>query len=268
MIAVAAKPYRGKLVKNKKIVLIAVAVVVVAAAVLLLTTLGSMDKLIQAGIEKYGSEMTKADIKLDKVDLDLTSGQVSLRGLYVGNPEGFETEYLTKLEEIKVALDLESITSDPVVIREILIQGPVIKYEMASGGSNLDAVLRNVRDYAGAGPEEGSTKSGESAGPRMIINDVYIRSGTVSLSHKILKGKNMITAPLPEIHLQDIGKEEGGATPGEVGEKIMASIRSGAVAAVGKLNLDTVVDKSKEAGGAIKDSLGKAGEKLKGLFQE
>ena len=238
------------------------AVLLVAAAVLLLTTLGSMDKLIQAGIEKYGSEMTQAEIKLDKVDLDLTNGQASLQGLYVGNPEGFETEYLTKLDEIKVALDLDSITSDPVVIKEIVIQGPVIKYEMAPGGSNLDAVLKNVRDYVGAGPE-GSKKSGEGSGPKMIIDDVYIRNGTVSLSHKALKGKNMITAPLPEVHLQDIGREEGGATPGEVGEKIMASIRSSTVTAVGKLNLDTV----KEAGGAIKDSLGKAGDKLKGLFQ-
>lgn len=249
--------------KTKNIVLIVVAVVVVAAAVLLLTTLGSMDKLIQAGIEKYGSEMTKAEIKLDKVDLDLTNGQASLKGLYVGNPEGFETEYLTKLDEIKVALDLESITSDPVVIKEVLIQGPVFNYEMASGGSNLDAVLKNVQDYVGASSGGGDKESAETAGPRMIINDVYIRDGTVSLSHKILKGKNMITAPLPEIHLQDIGKEEGGATPGEVGEKIMASIRSSTVTAVGKLNLDTV----KDAGGAIKDSLGKAGEKLKGLFQ-
>lgn len=249
--------------KTKKIVMIVVAIVVVAVAALLLTTLGSMDKLIQAGIEKYGSEMTKADIKLDKVDLDLTNGQASLQGLYVGNPKGFETEYLTRLDEIKVALDLESITSDPVIIKEILIQGPVFNYEMASGGSNLDAVLKNVREYAGAGTEEGSKESDESAGPRMIINDVYIRNGTVSLSHKMLKGKNMITAPLPEIHLEDVGKEEGGATPGEVGEKIIASIRSNTVTAVGKLNLDAV----KEAGGAVKDSLDKAGEKIKGLFQ-
>ena len=154
--------------KTKKILLIAAAVVV-AAAVLLLTTLGSMDKLIQAGIEKYGSEMTKADIKLDKVDVDLSSGKATLQGLYVGNPKGFETEYLTKLDEIKVALDLESITSSPVIIKEILIQGPVFNYEMASGGSNLDAVLKNVRDYVGAASGKGSKESAGAAGPRMII---------------------------------------------------------------------------------------------------
>jgi len=73
----------------------------------------------------------------------------------------------------------------------------------------------------------------------------------------------MVTAPLHEIHLKDIGREEGGATPGEVVEKIIGSVRSESVSAVAKLNLDKV----KQAGGAIKEGLGKAGDKIKGLFQ-
>ena len=255
----------GLTVKTGKIVLIVVAVVVVAVAALLFVSLGSMDKLIQAGIEKYGPEMTKADITLDKLSIDLTNGQASLLGLSVGNPEGFNTEYLTHLDEVKVSLDLDSITSDPVVVKEILIQSPVFIYELAPGGTNLDAILRNVRDYVNEGAgEKGQNKT---AGPKMIINDVYIRDGTVSVSLKAMNGKKMLTSPLPEIHLQDIGKKEGGATPGEVAEKIIAGVRSSAVSAVAKLNLDAVADKTKQAGTAIKEGLGEAGEKLKGLFR-
>lgn len=251
--------------KTKKIVLISVAVVVVAAAVLLLTTMGSMDKLIQAGIEKYGSQMTKADISLDNFSIDLTNGQASLQGLSVGNPEGFATEYLTHLDEIKVSLDLDSITSDPVVVKEILIENPVFIYELAPGGTNLDAVLRNVKDYVGEGAKR--KEQDKTAGPKMVINDVYIRNGTVSVSLKGMKGKKMLTRPLPDIHLQDIGRKEGGATSGEVAEKIIAGVRSSAVSAVARLNLDAVVDKTKQAGTVIKEGLGQAGEKLKGLFK-
>lgn len=269
MIDVCAYFSRGHKMKTRKIVLIVASVVIVAAVILLLSTLGSMGKLIQAGIEKYGSAMTGAKVTLDDVSVDLGNGQASLRGLLVGNPEGFETEYLTHLDEIRVSLDLDSITSDPVVIKEVLIQGPVFIYEMAPGGNNLDAILNNVREYVGATTDNGGegSKRDETAGPRMIIDDVYIRNGTVSLSHKLLKGKNMITAPLPEIHLQDVGRKEGGATPGEVAEQIIANVRSSAVSAVATLNLDTVIDKTKQAGGAIKEGLGNAGEKLKGLFQ-
>jgi len=251
--------------KKRKIALVVVAIGVVAVAALLFVSLGSIDKLIQGGIEKYGSEMTKADITLDKVSVNLTNGQASLQGLSVGNPEAFETEYLTHLDEIRVSLDLNSITSDPVVVKEILIQNPVFIYEMAPGGTNLDAILRNVRDYVGEGARE--TQQGKTTGPKMIINDVYIRNGTVSVSLKGMKGKKMLTTPLPEIHLQDIGKKEGGATSGEVAEKIIAGVRSSAVSAVAKLNLDTVVDKTKQTGTAIKEGLGEAGEKLKGLFK-
>ena len=248
--------------KTKKIVLTLLALVVVAVVVVLFATIGSLDKIIEAGIEKYGSEMTAAEITLEEVTLDLSNGQASLRGLLVGNPEGFETEYLTSLDEINVILDLDSITTDPVVIKEINIQNPVFIYEMGVGGNNLDAILNNVKEYVGA-REESDEADGKSAGPKLIIDNVYIRDGTVSVSHKALKGKKMLTAPLPEIHIKDIGREEGGATPGEVAEKIISSVRSGATSAVATLNLDKV----KQAGGAIKESLGKAGEKLKGLFK-
>jgi len=209
--------------------------------------------------------MTKADITLDKFSVDLTSGQASLQGLSVGNPEGFDTEYLTHLDKIKVLLDLDSITSDPVVVKEILIQNPVFIYELASGGTNLDAILRNVRDYVWEGAK--GTEKDKTTGLKMVINDVYIRNGTVSVSLKAMKGKKMLSMPLPEIHLQDIGKKEGGATPGEVAEKIIAGVRTSAVSAVAKLNLDALVDKTKQAGTAIKEGLGETWEKLKGLFK-
>ena len=251
--------------KTGKITLIVSALAIVTAAVLYLTMSGSMDRLIRAGIEKYGSDMTRASVTLDRVSVDLADGGVSLQGLSIGNPGGFATEYLTHLDKVSVSLDLNSITSDPVVVKQILVQSPVFIYELAPGGTNLDAVLKNVRDYMDGGT--GAQGRETNAGPKLIIDDVYIRDGSVSVSYKALKGKKVLTTPLPEIHLRDIGRKEGGATPAEVGEKIIASIRTSTVSAVGKMNLDGVVDKTKKAGAALKEGLGEAGEKLKSLFQ-
>ncbi|MFQ5661418.1 MAG: hypothetical protein ACE5GZ_13430 [Gammaproteobacteria bacterium] len=109
----------------------------------------------------------------------------------------------------------------------------------------------------------------------------------MSVSHSALKGKKL-TAGLPNIHLQDIGKDKNGASAGEVAEKIMTSIKSGVSSVADVLNLDKLtgvitdkvagakqaasqgtarlVEKTKKTGSAVKEGFGKAGDKLKGLF--
>ena len=72
------------------------------------------------------------------------------------------------------------------------------------------------------------------------------------MSATFLQGKTL-SAPLPDIHLDDIGKEEDGASPGEVAEQIIASIKDGAAGAVSGLGLDGM--------------LGAAGESLEGLAE-
>lgn len=249
--------------KPKYIIAILAVVIVIVIGVVAYRVIGSLDKIIQAGIETYGSKITQADVSLDKVSLDLTKGQAALHGLQIGNPSGYKTDYLLKLDQISMTLDTSTITKNPVVIKEIVIDKPSVIYELASGGSNVDALLKNVKSYTGTESKQGS--GGEEH--KLIINDLIIKDGQVNLSASALNGKTM-TAPLPDIHMKDIGKDEGGATPGEVTEKIMAQIKSGATTAVGSIkNLPGAVsDQLQGVGGAVKDRLGEAGKKLKGLF--
>ena len=46
---------------------------------------------------------------------------------------------------------------------------------------------------------------------------------------------------MTDIHLKDIGKEEGGASPGEVFNKIVASLKEGVGAGVAGLNLGALL---------------------------
>ena len=231
--------------------------------------IGSLDEIIEAGIEKFGSEITGADVALDDVVLDLANGQASLHGLTIGNPQGFQTSHLLKAGEIKLVIDVNTLTGDPINIREILVESPDVIYEMAGGTNNVDALLANVRAYTGGGSGE-SDAAGQGSGPGLVIDDIYINNGKVSLSHEVLKGKTM-EAGLPDIHLEDIGKDEGGASPGEVAREIMAALKSGATTAVASINnlpgvIGDQLGNVKDLGGSIKDKLGEAGEKLKGLF--
>lgn len=221
--------------------------------------------VIKAAVEKYGSEVTQAKVTLDKVDLSLTSGKGSLSGLVVGNPKGFKTPSAMRLGQVSVTIDTGTITNDTVVIKEVLIMAPEVTYELGDGGSNIDALKRNADAYAKARGFSGSTKKEkpEAAKPeeakeakKLIIENLIVRSGKVSVSAPFLQGKALGTS-LPSIHLKDIGKKKGGASPGEVAEKVLDEIAGAATKAVANLNL-----------GAIKDQLGKGAGQVKDLLEK
>ena len=104
-------------------------------------------------------------------------------------------------------------------------------------------------------------------------NILYINDGTIAVTSALTGGKPLST-PLPKVHLKDIGKKSGGASPEEVARQVLSSLTSGVGSAVGKLDLSKLQDVGaalkEQTGGAtdkVKEGLGGAGDKLKGLFQ-
>ena len=78
-------------------------------------------------------------MRLNEAAVSATSGQGALRGLSVGNPKRFKTPTAFELDEISLTLDIGSITSDPIVIKEIVVSAPRVTYELGPQGSNIDA---------------------------------------------------------------------------------------------------------------------------------
>jgi hypothetical protein len=93
-----------------------------------------------------------------------------------------------------------------------------------------------------------------------------VKEGKVTLATSLLGGKD-ISAPLPEIHLTNLGGEGQGASPGQVFGEIFKAlhekITSSAVT-------DTLNKGLKELGGAAgknaKEQAGAVKDKVKGLF--
>jgi len=261
-----------------------VVVVIVAAVFFLWSNLGSV---IKAAIEKYGSEITQAKVSVSDVELSASSGEGALRGLTIGNPAGFKTDNAFKLGAVSLKVDTGTITGDPIVVKEVVIQAPEVTYEWASGGSNLDAIKRNVDAFTQKMGGGSSAASDDGGGKKVIIENLYVRDGRVDVSAGFLQGKKM-GAPLPTIHLKDIGKEKQGASAGEVAEKVISAIIASAGKAVSSLNLDDLAKKAGEqldavkgqatdvmkkategtggTGEAIKEGAAGAGDAIKGLL--
>jgi uncharacterized protein involved in outer membrane biogenesis len=205
----------------KRMLLIGGAAIVFVVVVAVVLLIGNIDSLIKTAVEEVGSEATKAKVTLDDVEIS-TDGKGALRGLTVGNPQGFKTDNAFKLGEVSISLDIASVTKDTVTIKNILIAGPEVTYEWASGGSNLDAIKKNVETFVGMG-SGGSAPSGKAGfkgeakddgGKKLVIDKLTISGGKVNVSASFLAGKKM-SVPLPTIEMKDIGKDKGGASAGK-----------------------------------------------------
>lgn len=226
-----------------------VAVLAVIAVIYFWSNVGS---IIKAAVEKYGSEITQAKVTLNEVDLSATSGEGMLKGLTVGNPAGFKTESAFKLGAVSLKVDTGTITGNTILIKEIVIQAPEVTYELANtGGSNLDAIKKNVDAFTKKMGGGSSASSDSSDGKKLIIENLYVKDGKVNVSASFLQGKTL-SSPLPTIHLTDIGKEKKGASAGEVADKVLSAITAAAGKSVASLNLGDMAKKAQEQLDAVK----------------
>ncbi|MGE4219626.1 MAG: hypothetical protein AB7G39_09290 [Alphaproteobacteria bacterium] len=210
---------------------------VVVVAVIAYVYVFGVDHLRQA-IETYGGRATKAEVRLSGVDLDLIAGKVALRGFTQGNPRGYDSPNAVKFGTVTVNVDPHTFDQDVIVIRRVLIEGPQLTYEFGAGGSNLEAIQRNVNEYAGSpASKEPVTPDGHSK--RLIVEDLRITGGRVEIAATGVRDQKL-AATLPDIQLRDIGKEGGqarGATPAEVMEKVVAVLNQQARRVAGNMDL-------------------------------
>jgi hypothetical protein len=269
-----------------KKILIGLAVVIVIVIGALFFLWQNLGSLIKTAVEEAGSRVTQVKVSLKEADTGgLTQGALALRGLTVGNPAGFKTDSAFKLGEVSVKVDPASVMSDTIVVKEVVIGAPQVTYEFGAGGSNIGTIQKNVEKMAGGSSGGGSSSSsGGGSGKKVVIENLYVRDGKVNVSADFLQGKQTGTN-LPTIHLKDIGKSSGGASPTEVAEQVIAAITKASTSAVGKLDVGAIKDAlGKELGAkmgdvqktleqgtggatdAIKKGTGDAGKTLKGLF--
>jgi hypothetical protein len=257
--------------------LLKVSVIAVLLIVVALTMIGVfLNSMIKAGVEAVGPEITGTAVKLDAVDLSLLSGQGRLKGLVVGNPQGFQTESAFKLADAKVKVDLKTALSDKLIIEEILIDGPEITYEGGPSGSNISKIQDNVTAFGKSATPKGAAESKspkkDPTQKKVQINHFILKNAQVNASASMLKGK-ALTIPLPDIHLRDIGKESGGVTVQKAAAEVIVAINKSVVQAVassGRL-LEKGIGAAGEAAKGLGSEAGKAGSKavegIKGLFK-
>jgi hypothetical protein len=139
---------------------------------------GNIDGMVKNAVEKYGSEMTRASVKVDAVQISAADGRGVIRGLTIGNPAGFKTPYALKVAEIEVAVDLASVAGNVVTVTKIGVVSPDVIYEKGDSITNFDAIQKNIADTLGPSKQEG--------GKKLIVGEFAMRGAkaqALSLIH-------------------------------------------------------------------------------------
>lgn len=231
-------------------------IAVIVGAVFYLAS--NAEGLIKTAVQDYGSDITKTKVRLGGVTLAPTSGTGALHSFSMGNPKGFNTDSALRFAEVSMKIDYAASGPKLIRVNEIRIEKPEVTYEIGMGGSNMDAIQKNVDAFMGASGG-GSSSSGE--GPKIVIDHLYINSGVINVSAVALQGKALST-PLPNIHMKDIGKKKGGASPAEVAEDIIGEITKRVNVGVSALDLDAIMG---TAGKVLEGAAGAAEEAVKTL---
>ena len=217
---------------KKLIVRILIALVVVLILAVLAVGM-FLDRAIKSGVETFGPKLTKVDIKLQSVRLSLLSGSGSIKGLVVGNPEGYKTPSAINIGVASLSLKPRSLLSDKIVVKSINVQAPEITFETDLRHNNLSKILANVQEATGGGtkepgkPQEPSQPEGAKPAKKLQVDDFVISGGKIRVSVTALGGKTA-TVPLPDIHLQNLGTGPEGITPAELAKKVIEEIEKGA----------------------------------------
>jgi hypothetical protein len=255
----------------KKFLLVTGISVVAVIIVVALVVAFFLDGIVKKGVETVGPQITKVSITMDSIHIGLLTGSAKVKGLIVGNPEGYHATNAISVGLAEVGVDPFSVLSQKIIVRTIHVESPEITFEGGLGGNNLSKIMDNVNGVAQAGgPPKTDTTAKASSKPakKIEVDDFLITGAKVHVIITGLGAKEM-TLPLPPIHLTDLGKGSDGLTPTDLTSAVLKAITSATVKAVADSAMDLGKGGEalgKDAGKAAGDSVNKITKSLGGLF--
>ena len=266
--------------KRAKKVVLGIVIAIVAIVVVLVVALEfAAGPIVKGAAETAGPLVLGTEVAISNADIHVISGKINLGGVVVGAPEGFDAN-LFEMDTLKVDIDTSSLiggADKPIVIHEILVEEPIVTYELKGLHDNLHALLGKLGASDKEDEEENDDDSPDKPGRKVVIEHFKFDGGRVRVA--MLNGKGVIV-PLPTIELNDIGAKNGGITGIEATVQVVKSIVvgtlkavAGVVGDVGGLAVEGVeavgglaVDGVKAVGGAAVGGVKAIGGAIGGLF--
>ena len=248
----------------KKVVLGAILVLLITVGFSIYYLLSNLDNLVKSAIETYGSEATQTSVQVASVKIVLQDGSGAIRGLNVGNPQGFSTPQAFSLGEIATQINLKSLSEEVPVIEHVTVRAPEVFYELnAEGRNNLDQLKKNLQPGAKNSTPTASGKQ-DGAEPKLIIRKLVFSDG--SIHARVIPLDKKYELKLPNITMNDLGGKKG-ATPSQIASQALGILTERALAEIAKKGIDQYKAQLEgEVNKRLNSEKEKIGDKLKGVL--
>lgn len=196
----------------KKIVIFISLLVMLAAGAFWFLTGSALNDLIKQQIEQVGAKVIEQPVTVKQVDMKLLEGAGTIKGLVLANPKKYSAPSVFSLDEVTLDINLESLTTDLIIIEEVVIDKPQAFVEFTeSADANikdlLDTIKKNTASNNAAEPASQNT-SAATKEPIVRVNK-FVLAG-VALTVDLSKlGNKAHQAVLTDINLTNIGGEKG-----------------------------------------------------------
>lgn len=201
---------------------------VVLAVVLLLIVGGlvlyfSLNGIVRSTVQKQTQNQLKVDTQLGSAKVSLFGGSLSLNDFALGSPKGFAAPRLFQLGQASVDVSYGQLRDDPIRIKNVTIQRPVLTIEQTNGQVNIKSLLDQLPPAA--------QPAGEQKQIRLIIDQLSIANPQVVLRPGIPGLQEQIVIPMQGITLQGVGTGEGNQNGAAIQQVVMEVIGAMADAA-------------------------------------
>ncbi|MEX0661798.1 MAG: AsmA family protein [Balneolaceae bacterium] len=185
----------------------------------------SIDSIVKSSIEDIGSEMTGTSVTVDGVSISPFSGQGTISGFRVANPDGYEEEHAVEIDGFSIELDVMSLFSDEIIIHDITVLSPRIYVEQQLPDNNIQEIINHIN----------SIEANETTEAEMVIEHFLLEDGSVDLYTEV-GGERSASVEIETVELNDLGRGGGQQAvedivkeiAGEVGERaLQAAVESG-----------------------------------------
>jgi hypothetical protein len=242
----------------KKILGVSVLLLLILGLGLYFTMQYFLGGIVKTGVNKFGPGITQTKVVLDSANISPLSGVGTLTGLAVGNPQGWSQADAFRLGKVHISMEPFSVFKDHIVINELIIEQPEFLYETKIVASNIGDLLKNIEKSIGGKEAEVKTKDGKPI--KMVVKKLVLKDGKVTLG--VGGAGGVVTMPMPQINMADIGVAEGGITPPQVAFAIMRNVTASVVAA----STGALTKLGGTTGAATVEGAKQVGEAIKGIF--
>lgn len=248
-----------------------------AAALLVVVSLGVgfyLGPIVKIGLEQLGPRIAQVAIKVDAIDISLITGSAAIKGLVIGNPEGYASSQAMSVGHVAVRVSPMSCVTHKIVVYSVHVESPEITFEGGLSRNNLSKILDNINSFSKnlnpstpSSPSNTAASSSSNPALKIEVDDFLVTGAKV---HVNLSGLVSRDISLPDIHLMDLGKDSGGLSPSDLAGTILKVISKDTLTAVaGSVKSITSDVKSligKTAVSTVTKSLDKITKGLGGLF--